>query len=558
MNKKILIVRGDRQNAKALSFLLAGSGYQIFSHQSAGEAVEAARHQRFDLAITDEALPENQPDLSLVSNLKQAQPALPILYIAQEQSLETVISCIRAGVTEVLDSPNDLKKVIETTHSMFKTGNPEPTDEVITWEDILEVERILESSVIDSESDGRSNDASSAEVQQIESKLNAALAERDRVAGELATSLQNLERTRRLVEELKRESGNSITDSEVAERSSELDERERKLKEMSAKLSQQKFEVESQLAELEAQQIEFEEAQKDSRATAGAEISSEALDQERAEFASQRLEMQAIIQDLKQKVEILKANASGSEELQSEIKHLRGKLQDASEQISEKDFIIEQRDRELSDMKSRVDGIADNPRVEELEDEKRLVEIERHKLQERIDQLELEKRLFEESHEKSQREILVERRDAEISLRELQNTIKEEQLKLKVDQATLKEDMRQFDQARTNFQEDVEELQSKQAELKKMEAYLNQMERSIQANGKMAESALPKPEATAFEPLQTSQPSPSSDAETASPIGNPTTSKPEAETKKPEDWGKPNMEKKAGRGPLRIGRRSSF
>lgn len=555
MNKKILIVRGDRPNAKALSFLLAGSGYQISSHQSAGEAVEAARHQRFDLAITDEALPENQPDLSLVSNLKQAQPALPILYIAREQSLETVITCIRAGVTEVLDNPNDLKTVVETTNSMFRSPNSEESEQDVTWEDILAVEQMLETTGQTSKataSDG--GKASAAEVQEIEEKLKEALAERDRIAGELASSLQNLDKSRRLVEELKGESGNATTDSEVSERSAELDERERRLKEMSTKLSQQKFEVESQLAELEAQQIEFEEAQKDSGVSLGADISNEALDQERADFAAQRLEMQATVQDLERKVEVLKANASGTEELQNELNAFREKLQDAKEAIIEKDFIIEQRDRELSELKAKFEGIADNQRVEEIEDEKRLVEIERHKLQERIDQLELEKRLFEESHEKSQREILVERRDAEISLRELQNTIKEEQLKLKVDQATLKEEMRQFEHARTNFQEDVQELQSKQAELRKMEAYLNQMERSIQANGKMAEATLPKPDNTALEPLETSQPA----AETTIQQTGSPNAQPEAETPKPEGWSKPDMEKKAGRGPLRIGRRSSF
>ncbi|MBK1879654.1 response regulator [Pelagicoccus mobilis] len=553
MNKKILIVRGNRQNAKALSFLLAGSGYQISAHHTAGEAVEAARHQRFDLAITDEALPENQPDLSLVSNLKQAQPALPILYIAQEQNLETVISCIRAGVTEVLDNPNDLKQVIETTNSMFRSPNTDVTDEDVTWEDILEVERMLESTSLNT--DGQSSSTvNSAEIQQIEEKLQEALNERDRIAGELASSMQSLEKSRRLVDELKNESGNSTTDSEIAERSAELDERERRLKEMSGKLSQQKFEVESQLAELEAQQIEFEEAQKDAGATAGADISNEQLDQERAEFAAQRLEMQATIQDLQRKVEVLKANASGTESLQEELRALREKLQDATEQISEKDFIIEQRDRELNDLKSQTADIADNPKVEELEDEKRLVEIERHKLQERIDQLELEKRLFEESHEKNQREILVERRDAEVSLRELQNTIKEEQLKLKVDQATLKEDMRQFEHARTNFQEDVQDLQSKQAELRKLEAYLNQMERSIKDHGKMAENTLPKPDSSALEPLETS-------SATTPEVGlapNPASPAPAEQEKKPESWGKPNMEKKAGRGPLRIGRRSSF
>ncbi len=553
MNKKILIVRGDKQNAKALSFLLAGSGYQISAHSSAGEAVEAARHQRFDLAITDEALPENQPDLSLVSNLKDAQPALPIFYLAAEQSVETVISCIRAGVTEVLNDPNDLKSLVEMTNSFFRGADKAPSDNEVTWEDILQVERLLDSAYPGSgNSSAAAPIASSGEVKELKEKLEAALAERDRTTGELATTIAHLDKTKRLVDELKRDSGNKATDSEMLERSADLDERERKLKETSAKLSQQKFEVESQLAELEAQQIEFEEAQKEALPLGGnADISNQALEDERAKFNEVRLDLQATIQDLQRELEIVKSKAGSNEDLQNEIQSLREKIQDSKETIAEKDFIIEQRDRELETLKANLETTASNLQVEELEDAKRLVEIERHKLRERIDQLELEKRIADEKHQKDQREIQVERRDAEISLREMQNSIKEEQLKLKVEQAKLQDELRQFEQARTNFQEDVQELQSKQAELKKMEAYLNQMEESIKANGVMAENTLPKPDSSAFEPIQTSTPqTPAVEQESSKPDGE--------ETKKPENWGKPNMEKKAGRGPLRIGRRSSF
>ncbi|MDQ8184141.1 response regulator [Pelagicoccus sp. SDUM812002] len=553
MNKKILIVRGDKQNAKALSFLLAGSGYQISAHSSAGEAIEAARHQRFDLAITDEALPENQPDLSLVSNLKEAQPALPIFYLANQQSVETVISCIRAGVTEVLNDPSDLKGLLEMTRSFLRGADKSPSEDEVTWEDILQVERLLDSAYPGSgNSTTASPTASSAEVKELKDKLDSALADRDRTTGELATTLAKLEKARRLVDELKNDSGNKATDSEIQERAAELDERERKLKETSTKLTQQKFEVESQLAELEAQQIEFEEAQKEALPMGGnADISNQELDSERAKFNEVRLDLQATIQDLQRELEVVKTKASSNEDLQNELVSLREKIQDANEAIAEKDFIIEQRDRELESLKENLESTASNLQVEELEDAKRLVEIERHKLRERIDQLELEKRLSDEKHQKDRREIQVERRDAEISLREMQNAIKEEQLKLKVEQATLKDELRQFEQARTNFQEDVQELQNKQAELKKMEAYLNQMEESIKANGVMAENTLPKPDSSAFEPIQTTPSAPQAVEQSGEASGN-------EETKKPESWGKPDMEKKAGRGPLRIGRRSSF
>ena len=89
------------------------------------------------------------------------------------------------------------------------------------------------------------------------------------------------------------------------------------------------------------------------------------------------------------------------------------------------------------------------------------------------------------------------RKDAEVTLRELQNKVKEEQLKLAVDQATFKVEFRQFEQAKQNFQEDIEELQSKQSELKQFEDQLNRMKAiSISKRIRFLSTRLPKTEAS--------------------------------------------------------------
>ncbi|MDQ8204597.1 response regulator [Pelagicoccus sp. SDUM812003] len=576
MNKKILIVRGDRQKAKALSFLLAGSGYQICTHATAGEAVEAARHQRFDLAITDGVLPENQPDLGLVSTLKEAQPSLPVLYLSDEENLETVISCIRAGVNEVVHNPNDLQKVIETTHSFFRAPTTEEPENEVTWQDILEVERMLESTIGGGRARGGSIE-SSAEVAQMRLKLDEALKERDRISGELSFAISNLEKSKRMIEELKNENGHHSTDSEIAERAAELDEREKRIKDLSSKIAQQKVDLETQIAELEAQKIELEEAQKevkdnlDANPAALYQLNQE-FEVERTKMNEKRLEQAARIKDLERELEAAQAGDSAVAELEARVRELNDRLQDAQEQISQKDFLIQQRERELEE--AREPQNLSQPEREALEEERRLLEIEKHKLSEKIDQFEIEKRMAQETHTKNQRELQVERRDAEVSLRELQNQIKEEQLKLKVDQASLKDEIRQFEQARQNFQEDVQDLQSKQAELRKMEAYLQQMEKTIQ-NGNM-ENALPKPDSSALDPIEVnsaahnpkpSAPPPSNGIEQGAPSPSAPASTPQGaegkgpdgQPKDPSSWGKPDFEKKkAGRGPLRIGRRSSF
>ena len=82
-----------------------------------------------------------------MANLKEAQPSLPIFFLTEEQKLETVINCIRAGVTEVIQNPSDLRSVIEMTNSFLRRSASSTDGEEVTWEDMVEVERLLESSL---------------------------------------------------------------------------------------------------------------------------------------------------------------------------------------------------------------------------------------------------------------------------------------------------------------------------------------------------------------------------------------------------------------------------
>lgn len=561
MNKKILIVRGDQQRGKALSFLLAGSGFQISAHSRADEAVEAARHQRFDLAITDESVPENERGLGFVAQLKEAQPSLPIVLIAKEQSLQTVISCIRAGVSEIVSSPDELRCVFECARGFLRSGGPDD----VTWEDMLEVERLLASLSGSGAGSAKSSAGSAAnpvEVEGLKRKNEDLLQERDRLARDLSDTLSQVEKCQTLINELKGDSGGGATDTEILERSAELDRREKLLNELSSKIGRQKVEVETELAELEAQRCELEEAKSEATTLsiagdpAALQALKDAFEEERAQFVESRLDMQARIQDLERDLTIARSNEGSSDADKARLATLSEELHDARELLAERDFTIQAQAKRLAAAESGA--TPDSAAVQALEEEKRLLEIERFKLQEKLDRFENERRELEQDYEKRKREIQVERRDAEVSLREMQNAIKEEQLKLKVESATLKEEIRQFDQARQNFQEDVQDLQRKQADLRKLEAYLRQMESS--SDSKQG-NALPSPASDAPEAelrsglLQedisyASVPQPAGGAETRAPSGE--------KSDRPDTWSKPDFDKKAGRGPLRIGRKSSF
>ena len=541
MNKKILIVRGDEDGAKALSFLLAGAGCRISAHTEASRALEVAKHERFDLAITDRELPENKKDFGLIANLKESQPSLPVILLSEEKELDDIINCIRVGVSDIVDQPTDLRSVFETTRQ-FLTTDSESLDNDVSWEDLMEVESVLSCMFRSDEKEDTEATTSQAEAEQLESlnqELEGAKAEQEKLASQLEETKAELKKSQKFVEELK-ESGEGVS-GDYLEKNAELEEREAELKELSERISKQKVDVETQLAELDAQRIEFEEQKQN------------ASDGESALSTEERLDYQAQVQDLEQKLISVKANSGKTEKLEKDIVGLRQELHDAKEANVEKDFIIEQRSRELERVGQEKDLVAANSlEVEKLEEEKRLLEIEKFKLQEKLSDIEREQHELVEQQGKMEREIHVEKRDAEISLREMQTQIKEEQLKLKVEQAKFQEEMRQFEQAKSNFQEDIEDLQTRQKELSRLEKSLERMKQDIEKGA--SASALPSSKQGEGKSIKP-EPESKKEEKKKEPAEEP---KADEDKKKPDTWTKPPEAKKSGRGPLRIGRKSSF
>lgn len=559
MNKKILIVRNEKEEANALSFLLSGTGYRTSSHSTAESALEAARLEQYDLAITDRSLAENRRDMGFVSKLKEAQPKLPVFLLSENHELDDVIKCIRAGVTAIIDEPENLKRVFEATNAFFEHDGDSNDD--VSWEDMVEVEQTLTALF------KKNNDPSNS-VEATSKRLNDELANALKKISDLEDSSETLKRAKDKAESLVAEIKNSSDGSEVGsadyvERQSQLKEREDRLKEREAKIGKQKAEAEIMLGDLEARQFEIEENGHPPSETEAAEIQ-KALDSAQMQWNGTRLDLEAQITDLNRDVEQAKASSNVSEEIKEELRNLQELHQQASEEVAEKEFILEQRSKEIEKLKEQLEvGQVAIQTIEDLEEEKRMLEVERFKLQEKTDKFEEANRTFDEKFESRQREIDVNKRDAEISLRELQNRVKEEQLTLKVDLASFKDESRQFEQARQNFQEDIEDLQSKQSELKNFEEQLKKMESNL-GDAK----ALPRhtPQSTAKSEVESRESAPADTPKAEVPQSEPSIARqddtpppgPSDDAFKPDTWkGPPKKSRKGNRGPLRIGGRPS-
>ena len=229
MNEKILIVKSETEVAKALSFLLSGTGYSTSVYSNGEEALEAARNECFDLAIADRALTskEEEEELGLVTQLKETQPKLPVFLISEGHELEDIIGCFRAGVTDVIDEPKNLKKIFDTTNEFFNYDT-DPSD-AVTWEDMIEVEQALSALF-------KMNDPSKAQAEEAEAKalqneleeLKEKLEQLEKSNSELIADKAKVEA---LLEELGRQNGEPGGTTPVTiERMTDLEEREKKIK----------------------------------------------------------------------------------------------------------------------------------------------------------------------------------------------------------------------------------------------------------------------------------------------------------------------------------------
>ncbi len=570
MNKKILIVRGDERQSKTLSFLLAGTGFRTRSFTCGKKALAAVGKGNFDLVITDRNVPENKDELSFVAKLKEAMPDLPILLVTDKKELEEIIFSIRTGVTDIIDGGDDLKTVFQKTHKFVSEWDQSGYD--VGEEDLAEVEEVLNALNLQ-KSSNKAEDESDAQNSEQKEKLSSLEDEVSTLKSEYAALEQSKTKLQDLLAEFEKEgAANGGTSAKTLQREAEIDLREAKMAETMNRFSKQRAEFEVKISELEDLKYLIDEQQAKGYGpngdTAQYEEELKQLRQDKdhslQKFNEKRLELEAKIHDLSRELEVSKNKGQSINKMETQIFDLRSELQDTKEKIAEKDFVIKQRDSQLEKIQD-VEATAPHPEVEEIEEAKRLFEIEKFKLQEKLDRFEMDRRDFDRDHEKNRRELQVERKDAEISLREMQTQIKEDQLNLHVESATFQDERRQFQQAKQNFQEDIQDLQQRQSELKSYEEKLKQYEQDM---GSSSNSALPEsPEAmnemSELREIPAKSNTNEENASSRSDLGINAEPKqqpkdPNEDNKKPDTWGKPPEAQKGVRGPLRIGRRSSF
>ncbi len=111
MKQKILIVDDEESQADLLKGFLQKKSYQVTTSQNPEEALALVRNQEFDLLISDYRMPQMN-GLELIKAVREIDPVIAIIMVSAYGSIETAVEVIKAGASEFMTKPIDLKELL--------------------------------------------------------------------------------------------------------------------------------------------------------------------------------------------------------------------------------------------------------------------------------------------------------------------------------------------------------------------------------------------------------------------------------------------------------------
>lgn len=112
---RVLVLENDPGTRSAIADALESKGHRVQFACNAADALQAQAASCFDLMLTDLAL-EDKRSLSLLEQLHNAHPHLPILIVTSINDLDVALCALRSGAADYLLKPvirEDLQEAVE-------------------------------------------------------------------------------------------------------------------------------------------------------------------------------------------------------------------------------------------------------------------------------------------------------------------------------------------------------------------------------------------------------------------------------------------------------------
>ena len=123
---RILIVDDDVETCRLIAELVAAPGRELHQAQTADDAIHLARHEPFDLVISDINLAGPESGLDVLKAFKAANPSGEVLLISGFGTLDTAVQAVRAGAFDYISKPFNIAEVQAAVTRALARGTSDP------------------------------------------------------------------------------------------------------------------------------------------------------------------------------------------------------------------------------------------------------------------------------------------------------------------------------------------------------------------------------------------------------------------------------------------------
>ena len=125
---RILIVDDDLETCRLIAELLEAPGRELHLAQKAGDAIDRARLEPFDLVISDINLNGPKSGLDVLKAFRNANPSGEVLLISGFGTLDTAVQAVRAGAFDYISKPFNIAEMKATVERALSHRSPVRVD----------------------------------------------------------------------------------------------------------------------------------------------------------------------------------------------------------------------------------------------------------------------------------------------------------------------------------------------------------------------------------------------------------------------------------------------
>lgn len=118
-NKTILIIDDDKSMLESVLGILQDEGYMTFTTTSGEEGIGLVDAGFIDLVVAEIWLPDLD-GISIFREIRKKHENLPVIMISRHANLDTVFQAGKMGVTDFLEKPVSLDKLLIMIKRAFK------------------------------------------------------------------------------------------------------------------------------------------------------------------------------------------------------------------------------------------------------------------------------------------------------------------------------------------------------------------------------------------------------------------------------------------------------